>query len=464
MRIFGIGLEHQPYSPGSLLDIKAIGDAARPLVPAGRTWYPVIREPFAGAWQHNQECTIENVTAHVAVLACVSLIASDFGKTRPMLTIEDADGITTEVSNSAYSPVLRKPNGFQIRQQFFEYWQTSKLLTGNAYILKRRDARGVVNGLYVLDPMRVRVMQAPDTSVFYELTADPTAAVPERILVPAREIIHDLYLAIWHPLIGVGPIYACGRAAIQGLTIQAASTEFFQNSAQPAGILTSPGAISQPAADRAKAKWEGLSTGAVAVLGDGLTYQAIQLPAHDAQLLEQLKFSAEMVCQAFRVPPHKISVGGMPNYNNIQALDVQYYTNCLQEKLEKAETLLEEGLELAPPYGIEFDLDDLLRMDTQTLIESEKAAAGIKTVNESRRRLNLAPMPGGDTVYLQQQNYSIEALNRRDQEPAPSPAAPPPVIEAVPVPAVPAAKAIDRGVLRARLLLEAQSVTDAVHV
>ena len=467
MDVFGLQLRHQPYGAESTLGlerIKAIGDGARPVSGSGRAWVPVIREPFACAWQQNQECTVENVTAHVAVFACVSLIASDFGKSRPMLTIADADGITTEVENSAYSPVLRKPNGFQIRQQLFEYWQTSKLLTGNAYILKRRDARGVVNGLYVLDPSRVRVLQAPDTSVFYALMPDPTAAIEEALIVPAREIIHDIYLAIWHPLIGVGPIYACGRAAIQGLTIQSNSTEFFQNASQPAGILTAPGPISQPTADRAKAKWEGLDVGAVAVLGDGLTYQAIQIPAHDAQLLEQLKFSAEMVCQAFRVPPHKISVGGMPNYNNIQALDTQYYSNCLQEKLEKAETLLTEGLELPRPYGIEFDLDALLRMDTKTLIDSEKEATGIKTVNESRRRLNLPPVSGGDTVYRQQQDYSIEALNRRDQMPAPastSPAIPAAAPEASPVPA---AKALDVGYLRSRFLSEVKAIRYAADV
>ena len=59
-------------------------------------------------------------------------------------------------------------------------------------------------------------------------------------------------------------------------------------------------------------------------------------------------------------------------------------------------------------------------MDTVSLITSEKAAAGIKTPNESRRRLNLPRIAGGDTVYLQQQDYSIEAINRRDQDqPAP---------------------------------------------
>ena len=42
-----------------------------------------------------------------------------------------------------------------------------------------------------------------------------------------------------------------------------------------------------------------------------------------------------------------------------------------------------------------------------------------------------APIEGGDTVYIQQQNYSIEALNRRDQQPAPS--TPAPTVPAVPV-------------------------------
>lgn len=420
---------------------KALPQATQLVSGYNRGWWPIIRESFAGAWQQNQELTVENITTHVAVFACVSLIASDIGKTRFRLVQKDSDGIWLEVENPAYSPVLRKPNGFQIRQQFFEGWQTSKLLNGNAYILKRRDGRGVVTAMYVLDPMRVRPLQAPDTSVFYELDADNIAGIDEKVVVPASEIIHDIYTYFSHPLVGVSPIYACGRAAIQGLTIQSNSTTFFANGSQPSGVLTAPGAVSQQSADRIKEKWEtefsGSNAGKVAVLGDGLTYEAMSIPAHDSQLLEQLQFTAQMVCQAFRVPPHKICVGQQPNYNNIQALDLQFHSQCLQEKIEKVEELLDHGMSLGPTYGnaygVEADLDDLLRMDTPTLIKSEKDAAGVKKINESRKRLNLPPVTGGDAVYLQQQDYSIEAINRRDQEQAapssnqPAPAAKPDV-------------------------------------
>src|SRR4051812_43819518 len=113
-------------SAGAVGEVKSLAPQAQLISGYNRGWWPIIREPFAGAWQQNQETTVENVTAHVAVFACVTLIASDIGKTRLRLVQRDADGIWNEADNSAYSPVLRKPNGYQIRQQFFEGWQTSK--------------------------------------------------------------------------------------------------------------------------------------------------------------------------------------------------------------------------------------------------------------------------------------------------------------------------------------------------
>jgi phage portal protein BeeE len=142
--------------------------------------------------------------------------------------------------------------------------------------------------------------------------------------------------------------------------------------------------------------------------------------AVDAQLIEQLKWTAEVVCSAFHVPAYKIGVGQYPTQTNIEALDQQYYSQCLQSLFENIELLLDEGLGLTEvpgkTYGTEFDLDDLLRMDTATMIEAEKNAvgAGIKSPNEARKRMNLPPTPGGKGPYLQQQNYSLAALEKRD--------------------------------------------------
>lgn len=41
-------------------------------------------------------------------------------------------------------------------------------------------------------------------------------------------------------------------------------------------------------------------------------------------------------------------------------------------------------------------------------------AAAFKTINEVRAEEGLDPVTGGSTPYLQQQNYSLEALSKRD--------------------------------------------------
>jgi phage portal protein BeeE len=71
---------------------------------------------------------------------------------------------------------------------------------------------------------------------------------------------------------------------------------------------------------------------------------------------------------------------------------------------------------------VEFDLDALLRMDSKTQIENavKGISGGLFTPNEQRAKLGLKPVEGGDQVYAQQQNFSLEALARRDAEgPAP---------------------------------------------
>jgi len=72
-------------------------------------------------------------------------------------------------------------------------------------------------------------------------------------------------------------------------------------------------------------------------------------------------------------------------------------------------------------------VDDLLRMDSPTMMDtiSKGIGAGVMKPNEGRARLNLGPVQGGDTPYLQVQNYSLAALDKRDtaEPPPPSPTA-----------------------------------------
>ncbi len=398
----------------------------------GGGWWPLIKEPFSGAWQRNKSWKLDSVLAHHAVYTCVTLIASDIGKLRPKLVRKTNAGIWEEGENPAFSPVLRKPNHYQNHIQFKEWWITSKLIRGNTYALKRRDNRGVVTALYLLDPTRVKVLVAPDGSVFYELMQDNLSGLEEQaIRVPASEIIHDRMNCLFHPLVGVSPIFASGLAAHVGLTIEENAAGFFGNGSNPSGALTAPGTIPQATADRIKDHWErnysGENSGKVAVLGDGLKFEPMRMSAVDAQMIEHLKWTAETVCATFHVPAFKVGVGSMPTYNNAEILNQIYYSDCLQSHIEQFELAMDEGLGLTDKkdgtlWGVELDLDALLRMDSATQIESlgKGVGAGIMAPNEARRKIDLGPVTGGATPYLQQQNYSLAALDARDRDnPAP---------------------------------------------
>jgi HK97 family phage portal protein len=403
-------------------------------------WYSLIRESFAGAWQRNISIKVENVLTYSTVFACVTLIANDIAKLRLRLVLQDDNGICHEAESPAFSPVLRRPNRYQNRIQFVGQWVTSKLVHGNTYVLKERDQRGVVVALYLLHPQRVTLLVAPDGSVYYELWRDDLSGLQDdRLTVPAKEIIHDVNSPIYHPLVGVSPIQTCGVAATQGLSIQRQSTQFFERGAKPAGVLTAPGHITDDTARRLKEYWEanftGENAGRTAVLGDGLKYEPIVVNPVDAQLIEQLKWTAETVCSTFHVPAHMVGVGQPPTYNNIEALNQQYYSQCLQSLIENIELLLDEGLELPKPYGTEFDLDGLLRMDSKTKAEAAAKAVGSGAMapDEARRKyFDLGPVPGGHTPYLQQQMWPLRHLSAR-----PLPGDAPKPIDEKPIPSVP---------------------------
>jgi len=381
-------------------------------------WHPWIGEPYAGSWQNNEVWTVDSVLAYPPVYACVTIIANDISKLSPLLLVSQPNGTCTEID---LLPVLKKPNGYQNHIQFKEWWIISKLIRGNTYALKQRDNRGNITKLYILEPTRVQVLTTPDGQVFYQLGQDYLSGQEQTsVTVPASEIIHDRISPMFHPLVGISPLFASGASAGQGLKIITDSARFFENGASPGGVLTAPGSISNETAARLKAHWDtnftGDNAGKVAVVGDGLKFEPMRMTAVDAQLIEQLRWTAEAVCSAFHVPAYKIGVGQMPTNNNVEALTQDYYSQCLQKLIEDYELCIDEGLELPSGQHTELDLDNLFRMDTATQIKTlrEGVAGAIMAPNEARLKLNLAPLEGGDSVYLQQQNYSLEALSRRD--------------------------------------------------
>jgi HK97 family phage portal protein len=413
---------------------------AQPLAPvsgAGQGgWFPIVREPYGGAWQHNDPLRLDSILANPTVFSCYRLITTDIGKT-PILFVEhDANGIWTETSSPAFSPVLRRPNRYQTCQQFLEAWVGSKLLYGNTYVLKERDARNVVKALYVLDPARVQTLVAPDGAIYYELQRNELAGLltDPRPVLPASEIIHDRWMCLFHPLIGVSPLYACSGAATAALQIQQNSTAFFANSSQPGGIVFTPPGLTKEQMDALKAEWiaahGAMQRGGTGFLPQPMTYQTVTQTATDSQLTEQSRQLAQTIAGVWGVPISMVDASQQPPYANSEASQLQYRSQCLDTLMTAIENCLDDGLDLPSPYGTEFDLDRLDLMDTATRTKAAHDAigSGAMAPNEARYKyFGLPPVPGGESPFMQQQYQSLEAAAMRDAL-AVTPPVPDPVI------------------------------------
>jgi HK97 family phage portal protein len=235
----------------------------------------------------------------------------------------------------------------------------------------------------------------------------------------------------------LSPLFACALSISGGLSILNNSKTFFANGANPSGMLTAPGQISDETAARLLATMANKNAGDTLVGGDGLHYDKFTMTAVDAQLIEQLKMSAEQVCSAFGVPPYLVDIGPPPPYANFEPLLLKYHSQCIQSLTTNLETVLDKGLGLTEKIdgrqlGTEFDIDDLIWMDTATRVESASKAisSGGMSHNEARYKFyGLGPVAGGETPYSQQQYWPLKQLADRDIPAVPvSPqaAAPPP--------------------------------------
>ena len=426
MRIFGLEIRRAEKA------LHAVSD--------WRGGWRTIHAPWTGACQQNCEEEQGTLLCYPTLYACLDSISSDVGKLPFTLQQLQANGIWKYVENPAYSPVLRKPNHYQTQQQFRESWIMSKLIHGNTYVLKGRDERGVVTRLYVLDPNRVLPMVSDTGDVFYQLnypTSDnllPRDYPAENIVVPAREIIHDRLNTFHHQLIGVPPVCAAHWPAVKNMKILRNATTFFANGANPGGILTAPAGMSETDAGQVRDYWnsnfQGENSGKVAVIGADMKFTAFAFKSADSQMVEQMRYSDEQICQPFGVPPFIVGIGSIPAGMKVDDMMGLYYQRALQKHIEAMENLLDEGLGISRPLGVELDLEPLLRMDPQRRAEvwGKLTNDGIAAPNEARLPFNLPPLEGGDTVYMQQQDFPLDQV-RLNKIAQPEPPAPPPTEE-----------------------------------
>ena len=128
-----------------------------------------------------------------------------------------------------------------------------------------------------------------------------------------------------------------------------------------------------------------------------MAFTPFAMKSIDSQMVEQMRYSDEQICQPFGIPPFIVGIGSIPAGMKVDDMMGLYYQRALQKHIEAMENLLDEGLGISRPLGVELDLEPLLRMDPQRRAEvwGKLTNDGIAAPNEARLPFNLPPLEGG---------------------------------------------------------------------
>ena len=412
----------------------------------------IVREPFLQAWQKNkEELDTRNpfFMAVGAVYSCVTIIANDIAKLRLMVErVRKMKPDTREYDvflEDRAHPVaarLRAPNYYETRMRFMERLIISRLMRGNYYVFQEFTGPNetVPRSMHVLNPDGCKPLIAPDGSVFYSIAPTPFTSmlfgdmtkVDNNYVVPARFIIHGRMNCLYHPLLGVSPLFAAASAASIAGRIGLNSDTFFANMSRPGGILVAPGEVKEDTAARLQREWDnnyhGAGSGKTAVLTEGLDYKPLAMAATDAQLIEQLRWSVEDIARVFRVPGFLLGNAAQMTFRNSEASMRAYYSGCLGYHLEDIEADFDRAMGFSDAKVVTeqvvFDLSSMLRSESDIRFATYKIGtdSGVLAINDVRVREGEVPVIGGDEPRLQMQYVPISKITGETVAPTPNPA------------------------------------------
>ncbi|RAU20068.1 phage portal protein [Paramagnetospirillum kuznetsovii] len=231
---------------------------------------------------------------------------------------------------------------------------------------------------------------------------------PKTQLVGAEHFAHFRAGSL-HPLNPVSLLRAGAQCVGAAIAADAQASNLFSKAASPGGILKANGKLSNEAISRLRTSWDSAHMGAgnayrTAILEEGMSFESLVPDLTKLQLLESRRFTVEEVARLFRIPPHMLAVvNGAPRANVEQAA-VEFYTCCIQPWLERIEAVLEKCClspgELDAGYVVEFDEDDLIRVDfaTKTAALTAGRMGGWLSPNDARRAMGLPAVEGGDDI------------------------------------------------------------------
>lgn len=335
-----------------------------------------------------------------AFYACVTLLA-DTVSTLSIRAYKEKDEVQVPVTPE---PTLMK-TPYPGLSWFDWLWMLMESLavTGNAFGWITGEGKdGRPTAILPVHPDCISVEDAPGDGI------EPIYRINGKI-VPNFRIMHIRRYPIAGKAVGMSPVQKAASAIGLGLAAERYGLRYFQDSANPSGILATDSDLSPAQVKQTQKNWilSHQNRRLPAVMSGGIKWQSISLTPNESQFLETRGFQRSEIAMWFRVPPHMIGDTEKSTSwgTGIEQQSIGFVTYTLNPWL----TCIEQALSAFLPNGqfVKFNIDGLLRGDVKARWEAYRMGreAGVYSVNDINRLENRPPIgPEGD-IRLQPMNY-----------------------------------------------------------
>ncbi len=336
-----------------------------------------------------------------AVYSCVRILSETLaGLPLHVYRYNDSGGKEKNYKHSLYKLLHDEPNPEMTSFAFRETLMSHLLLWGNAFAQIIRNARGEVIALYPLMPNKMTVDRDNNGHLFYLYQKNGDFGKENQVYLKPSDVLHIPGLG-FDGLVGYSPIAMAKNAVGLAIATEEYGAKFFANGAAPGGVLEHPGTIKDPL--KVKESWNSAYQGSsnahrVAVLEEGMKYQAIGISPEQAQFLETRKFQINEIARIFRVPPHMLADLEKSSFSNIEQQSLEFVKYTVDPWLVRWEQAMCRALLMEsekPAVFIKFNVDGLLRGDYASRMSGYAVGIqnGFMSPNDVRQLENMDLIP-----------------------------------------------------------------------
>lgn len=383
----------------------------------------LIRNSQGGQSFSGRQVTTTNAIQVSSVFACARVLGEGVAQVPLQLMREGPKGRSREkaTEHPLYNVLAYRPNSFQTSFEYRELLMWHAVLTGDHFSFINKGTRGQILELLPIDPGRVKVKQASDYSITYDIRRDDG----ETKTFPAEAIWH-VKGPSWNGFTGLEAVRLAREAIGLAMATEQASGQLHKNGVKPSGVYSVEGTLSDTQY-KALSEWiystysGSENAGKPLVLDRAAKWSGTQMSGIDAQSLETRRFQIEEICRYARVNPIMVFAESKnTTYASAEQMFLSHVVHTLAPWYQRLEQSIDANLltEQDRKQGIyaNFVEEGLLRgsaKDTKDALLGY-VNGGLMTPNEGRAKLDMNPIDDGVSDELRVPVYLVGEQNQNE--------------------------------------------------